>query len=286
MHFGEEFRYLLHNDGKVLVFRQADFAFYGRPPWVDHLDPVMLDFYRLADKDVAYRELLRRGFSFVFVPNPAATPTAYYNSQAAQVTADPSLSELVAQRVGAVYRLRDRPADVNCQDISPEQIVLEGYRPSNFVEEQLLTLFGWEPAIRSLVERPFGPGTLRSASPRGNTHRVTGIVFRGIDVSDDASTEASAFGTRRLSIGLDLAGDGIAEVILHVRNKDAALVEARSLWSGLLNQKARRVNLQSAIPSAAHELSLLVRKSRTSVGLVEVNDIRLCRFEGPPTADR
>ena len=225
LHLGPMVRYFIDRpagDGKALVFRQAEFAFYGRYPWIDYLNPALVEFYKIKDKRTAYYDLLRRGIKYLFVAY-GDFPTAYYNSQTIEITADQSLAEIVAVDRGgsALFRLRDEPERIPCYPVTPHTFAVEYQVPGTFLyvvrrilREARVAANDATPAVRREEFRFENPVQLT-----GTTHvsqfdslQLSAVEFGGIDVALDAPSQEAFNGLRRIHIGLDLEGEGMVEI--------------------------------------------------------------------------
>lgn len=99
---------ILPADAKVLVFRQADYSFYGNHRIVNNFDPVMSEIYRQWDPDRVVEMLRELEIGYFFVPD-YGEPTIY-RTKLEDVLADPNRVELLTDR-GAYRVLRLREAE-------------------------------------------------------------------------------------------------------------------------------------------------------------------------------
>ena len=94
-----------------LVFRQAEVAYYTGKKFIRHLDPRLIGFYELHDKNKAYHFLINLGIDYIYTVS-YMLPT-YYNSQIYHITADPRLCELLIEAGGyRLFKLYKKPRNV------------------------------------------------------------------------------------------------------------------------------------------------------------------------------
>lgn len=98
----EYIRENIPKDDLFLVFRQNNFAYYLDRKLIRHLDPRLIPFYKIKDKQQAYNFLVSLGIKYI-ITVPYSLPT-YYNSQISSIVSDPSLSELLYETANG-YRL-------------------------------------------------------------------------------------------------------------------------------------------------------------------------------------
>ncbi|MBL7223033.1 MAG: hypothetical protein ISS72_04195 [Candidatus Brocadiae bacterium] len=89
------------SDALVLVFRLNEFAYYARHKVISSWDPRMVGVYTQKDEKGVYRELLRLGVDYIYVPN-YVLPTVG-NTPVFRLLADPEVCDLVDLVEG--YRL-------------------------------------------------------------------------------------------------------------------------------------------------------------------------------------
>lgn len=102
-----------------LVFRQSDFAYYAQRKFIRHVDPRLLDLYKLDDKNKAYDFLQNMGIEYIYIPS--YMPPTYYNTQIYRIVADPQLCELVKDVDGVrLFKLHETRGDVSIIPLNAE----------------------------------------------------------------------------------------------------------------------------------------------------------------------
>jgi hypothetical protein len=276
--YGEAIRFLNQHPGKVLTFRQPNFAFYGRKPWIDQYDPVLIDFYRMTNKAAAYQDLLRRRVSYVFLPQDP--PVTFYNSEASEVVADPHLADLMVQGVDSfVYRLYPAPTEVNCTALVPTGAVTQSLLPISYRNILRQILFRTPfPVDQQELSLHFASEFYRlpeSAPLEG----LASVEFKGISIPEGRTWRGSP--NLRLYLTVETGGEGLGAISLKSKIASGAVSE-RLVWDALLDSSGREVSVQTLLASGVTELSVLIRKQERHMRLT-VRGIKLCLFEGPPS---
>lgn len=101
------------NNGRVLVFRQADYSFYGDRPFFNHIDPKLLPLYSMSNKAEAFSFLRELDISHILVPNYPVP--SIYNSVLSSILADSSFASLIQRYKGyALYEIRSSRLADHC----------------------------------------------------------------------------------------------------------------------------------------------------------------------------
>ena len=203
--YGEAIRFLNQHPGKVLTFRQPNLGYYGRKPWIDHLDPMLIDFYGITNKAAAYQDLLRRQVSYVLLPHVIASPPTFYNSRASEIVADPHLADLVLQGV-----------ELTCVQAAPS-----AHRGS--LHDPRTNRRGHAVSAADQLSQHVAANTYRNSISGGSAGAITAPRFGILSAAGECSTAGTTFIRR---IQRDNHSRGIPESATVSNRKD------RRRWSG------------------------------------------------------
>lgn len=239
-------------DAKVLAMQPAE-MFYAERTMVSYLDPRMMPFYGEKDTARAFEILRHIGVSYVQLPDYALPPI--YNSQLANLLADPRYSELLYDRGGyQIYRLRDTVHSLADDSVFAATPLL-GWQRINRLKfgsagdiETTVSQSDYSlgaPAVawnNSLLLRRFTPTSLISSQTE---------LVKQTCVNGQQATE--------YSVKLRAAGQGFIQILVNAFSQDGA-VERISIGGGPLADESRERSFtrRILISPRTHAVSLEV----------------------------
>jgi len=262
----------LPEDAKLLVFRQADFAYYGKRPFISFEDPKLLPLYEQATAESASQFLQGLGVTHLLVPDYAVPPL--YNSSVAELLSDPKLASLVFEAqgykvfsLGNISRARVSGLALSgewftsslVRHLNPAWQVQNGDGTYMFANE------GHPLSDNISLERlyaVYGMAPLDIAPSKAKSDSVL--------IVDTESSYFTVSGSLRLS--------GSASLYLALYDGAGRYLGLRHMWSGLA--KNRRVTVSGASIAGAPVHSVRPVIALDGTASAEAPKIELIKWEG------
>ncbi|MFB9374581.1 hypothetical protein ACFFUB_11490 [Algimonas porphyrae] len=290
----------LSDDDKVLVYRQAEFAYYVDNNWVYDFDPKIIDLYETAEtKAAAFDYLKSLGITHIFVPN--YMPATLYNTPVARVIGDPTYSrELYVHSAMRIYELYETPQDWQCVPQPQTQNWAQGIIGARTTFEtagglfepeldtanlQTFTIFEDEMSLRNgRITEPFGAGalddgTLILAWTENMLDRI-GLLSGYGPLHLAPATQIDPNAIDNVKMTFDVEGEGFLEIWLYEYDRLGA-VSSRRIWDAILSPDKGTLNVeaQASFLSTTRSYRILVMNGGTASGYASVFGLDLCGFK-------
>ncbi len=255
-------------DSLFLVFRQNDFAFYGKRRFIRHLDPRMIPIYQIQDKYQAAQALREMGIDYIFLPS-YMTPT-YTDTCIHKVVADPLLCSLAVEANGAkLYRLL--PLDsMDMVSSKRKHVVFKG-------GDIRWTAFWGNDDFYVVEPAPNGYGGFQITPHQRLTFIFTGTsdVWKySLGIGESIHLEPGTY-----QIQAEADGEGWVTLFL-LDHRDTNRGELRKLWESSMTGTTRHMANQFFIPEDSKQVKLIFAVS--SVKPFTLKDILIQRVDTAP----
>lgn len=214
VHVSRQIDELLRLGGCALLFRQADYAFFGTRCYRSYLDHTLVDLYRAKEPDEIAAVLARNDIRVVLVPRDGLAEI--YNTGLETFLADPRRSRLVSSWDGTrLFRVGDRPGPMKRVPVARLGVDLQlrdsDGRRTNTLRggQQLATGDGdvFVPSVREL--RWTESHTCRAARIEPAIYEMTAVVKGNghlvldlVDHSAESTASEKSFGFQPLWDGV------------------------------------------------------------------------------------
>lgn len=266
----ETVRNVVPKDDITLVFRQAEFGFYGERPFIFYLDEAIAPVFRLPSADAIAGALRERGVRWIMIPDYGLTEIN--ETKFADLFTRPDICELVVSNGGyRLFHLTDAPRPHVSRQIAGG--VFGTSDVSAAAWSVVSTTNGvTSPTPRARLERLEDGLSMTATSPPGlNTRDVSYLVRRSL--AADAPMNVMPRGDippveGPVMLSMDVEGRGNVELRI-VTGREGAANEYRTIWSGALLGERRTIKglyldagfLTQGLnaPTRRHRIQLLLR---------------------------
>ncbi len=298
----------LPDDAKLLIYRQAEFAYYVHKNWIYDFDPKIIDLYDIKEKKDAYRYILNHGITHIFVPNYMTA--TLYNSAMIDVIGDPSLTRELTSHAGMrLFEVFPKPRAWTCgaqntnnnwvQGIIGPRITFEangaglfgpsaqGAAPKTFVRfrekggvfsRRFTKPFGAMEVgdEQMLLVWPFDYHEPWSPGLKGRIGLLSG--YGPLYLAPGKSFPAKAVNTIHMSF--EVEGDGILEVWLYQYDANGGF-SMRRVWDAVLvkNKGIRDLSIQARTQSDTVSYRIMVNNSGSAKGHARVKGLSNCSVQ-------
>ena len=252
-------------DSLILVFRQNDFALYGKRKFIRHLDPRLVPVYQLDDPLDVAKELHGMGIDYIFLPSyyvPTFTDTAIY-----RLVSNPDLCRLEAEYEGAkLYRL-----------LRPSSAIKRKGRIVLTAAELKWSIFADDGSRRRVEAGKEGGDEVRIIPKGLLTYVITGGGFPAYMAFGSGEALQLQPGFYRLNVSVE--GRGWLSISLLQLTKSRG-VFGRKLWESALIGGRRDIAVQFPVVDGALE-----EKIEFMVATEEpftISGLTIERFDEPP----
>lgn len=238
----ENVRNVIPEDDITLVFRQAEFGFYGERPFIFYLDEAIAPVFRLPSADAIAAALKERGVRWIMIPDYGLTEIN--ETKFVDLFARPDICELVVSNGGyRLFHLTDAP-----RPFVSRQIAGGGFGTSDA-----------SAAVWSVVSTTNG---VTSRTPRASLERLEdGLLMAATSLPGLNTRDVSYLARGSLAadapmnvvprsdiplvegpvlLSMDVEGRGNIELRI-VTGREGAANEYRTIWSGALLGERRTI---------------------------------------------
>jgi len=226
-------------DATIMVFRMADFAFYGERNYISYVDDKIADHVLQKTPEATWSYLREKGITHVYLPSYPLP--SLYNSQLEKVLASPQLSELLYEYNGyRLFLLREEKVPVDLEKIAGEDFIANPLSINNW---------NLEPGqVRANVQngglKITGSNSLITKIDGGKLAYQGGTFFRGALYKNEFDYNFKY--NKIYTFDATLIGNGYFEVFLERQNLVLGKVRSiiQPVWSGVLNDNQRTISAQ------------------------------------------